>query len=172
LGKIKEYKLVKLIIGFIFKNEAIFIKSKNILCKKFGRVDFESPEINFNHTDHYKREMGGGLKKKFISFARLISMQDLSKIKLYTNKLEHKFSINKMRQINIDPGYLDSAKLVLATTKDYAHRIFLSKGIFGEVTLTYRGSSFVDNDWTYTDYRSKEYIKIFNQMRSLYLPVK
>ena len=76
----------------------------------------------------------------------------------------------KCRLINIDPGYVDLAKLVLATTKDYAHRIFLRKGIFAEITLTFRGSSFSVNDWTYPDYRSKEYIDIFNQIRKLYCP--
>lgn len=172
MGKIRKYNPVKLIIGFIYQDEAVFIKIKNKLIRKFGKIDFQSQEFNFCHTDHYKVEMGEGLKKKFVSFAKLISLQNLSQIKLYTNRLEDKFSIDKRRQINIDPGYLDLAKLVLATTKDYAHRIFLSDGIFGEVTLTFRGNSFVYNDWTYLDYRSSEYIAMFNQIRSLYAVVK
>ena len=168
MGKIRKDNLVKLIIGFIYKDEAIFIKIKNKLMSKFGKIDFQSQEFNFSHTDHYRAEMGEGLKKKFVSFTRLIPMPSLSKIKRYTNRLEDKFSINKRRQINIDPGYLDLAKLVLATTKDYAHRISLGKGIFAEVTLTFRGNSFVHNAWTYLDYRSQEYISMFNQIRALY----
>ena len=81
-----------------------------------------------------------------------------------------KFLIVKSRQVNIDPGYLDLAKLVLATTKDYAHRIFLRKGVFAEIALSFRGASFSANAWTYPDYASKEYIDIFNQMRKLYAP--
>ena len=96
-------------------------------------------------------------------------MQDLYRIKLYTHRLEKKFLAAKLRQINIDPGYLDLAKLVLATTKDYAHRVFLRKGIFAEITLSFRGDSFGANDWTYPDYRTQEYIDIFNQIRKLYL---
>ena len=114
--------------------------------------------------------MGKGLTRRFISFSKLIPIQDLYRIKLYTNRLEEKFSVAKHRQINIDPGYLDLAKLVLASTKDYAHRIFLRKGIFAEITLTYRQDSFSRNDWTYPDYCSKEYIEIFNQIRKLYAP--
>jgi hypothetical protein len=167
---VKNNFKVKLVIGFIYKDEAVFIKAKDWLKKKFGKIDFESAGIDFNCTDHYELEMGKGLKRKFISFSKLISIADLYRVKLYANRLETKFLTAKRRQINIDPGYLDLAKLVLATTKDYAHRIFLRKGIFAEVTLSFRGSSFSANEWTYPDYCSKEYIDIFNQIRKLYAP--
>jgi len=190
---------VKLVIGFIYQDEAIFIKAKEKLSKKFGKIDFESASLDFNYTDYYEAEMGKGLKRKFISFSKPISIADLYRVKLYTNRLETKFligaqnalrlsadasvadhlgkkpralargdSLAKSRQVNIDPGYLDLAKLVLATTKDYAHRIFLRKGIFAEITLSFRGNSFSANEWAYPDYRSKEYIDIFNQIRKLF----
>jgi len=124
--------------------------------------------MKFNHTDYYAAQMGTNLKRKFISFSKAIPIQELYRIKLYTNRLETRFLMAKLRQVNIDPGYLDLAKLVLATTKDYAHRIFLGKGIFAEIALTYRANSFSPNEWTYPDYRSKEYIDIFNQIRKLY----
>jgi Domain of unknown function (DUF4416) len=169
VNKIRKHNLkVKLVIGFIYKDEAIFIKTKEKLIKKFGRVDFTSGCLEFNYTDYYEAEMGKALKRRFISFSRLIPIQDLYRIKLYTNRLEQKFSNAKLRRINIDPGYVDLAKLVLATTKDYAHRIFLRKGIFAEITLSFRDGLFSANEWTYPDYRSKEYIDIFNQIRKLY----
>jgi hypothetical protein len=161
---------VKLVIGFIYKDEAVFIRARQLLKKTFGKIDFESLELDFNYTDYYAAEMGKGLKRKFISFSELIPIDDLYRIKLYANWLETKFSNAKCRQINIDPGYLDLAKLVLATTKDYAHRIYLRKGIFAEITLSFRGDSFSPNEWTYPDYRTKEYIDIFNQIRKLYAP--
>jgi hypothetical protein len=161
---------VKLVIGLIYKDEAIFIKIRRVLKKKFGKIDFESAAIDFKHTDYYEAEMGKQLKKRFISFSKLIPIEHLYRIKLYSNRLESKFSAGKCRRINIDPGYLDLAKFVLATTKDYAHRIFLRKGIFAEIALTFRGSSFSPNEWTYSDYRSDEYINIFNQIRKLYAP--
>lgn len=159
---------VKLVIGFIYKDEAIFIKAKERLKKRFGKIDFESKVLDFNYTDYYEAQMGKGLKRKFVSFSKLISIADLYRIKLYTHRLETKFLTAKYRQVNIDPGYMDLAKLVLATTKDYAHRIFLRKGIFAEITLSFRGNSFSANEWTYPDYRSQEYIDIFNQIRKLY----
>lgn len=167
--KIRKHNPVKLVIGFIYKDEAIFIRAKDKLKRKFGGTDFESEPIDFNYTGYYKEEMGSNLKRRFISFRKPIPIQDLYRIKLYTNRLEARFLLSKCRQINIDPGYLDPAKLVLATTKDYAHRIFLRKGIFAEITLSFRGNSFSPNDWTYPDYRSKEYIDIFNQIRKLYV---
>jgi hypothetical protein len=158
------------VIGLIFKDEAIFIKAQEKLRKRFGKIDFVSACLDFNCTDHYEAEMGKALKRRFLSFTKLIPIQDLYRVKLYTNRLERKFLIAKFRQVNIDPGYMDLAKLVLATTKDYAHRIFLRKGIFAEITLSFRGNSFSANAWTYPDYCSKEYISIFNQIRKLYVP--
>lgn len=166
----KYNRKVKLIIGFIYKDEAIFIKVKEKLRKKFGKIDFVSDYLDFNYTDYYEAEMGKALKRRFVSFTKLIHIQDLYRLKLYTRRLETKFLIAKTRQVNIDPGYIDLAKLVLATTKDYAHRIFLRKGIFAEITLSFRGNSFSANEWTYPDYCSKEYIDIFNQIRKLYVP--
>jgi len=168
LGKVRRHNFrAKLIVGFIYKDEAFFIKSRDSLKRKFGWIDFESGPLDFSCTAYYEKEMGPGLKRQFISFSRLISIQDLYRVKLYTNRLEIKLSNSARRQVNIDPGYMDLAKLVLASTKDYAHRIYLRKGIFGEVTLKYRDNSFTPNDWTYPDYRSKEYIDIFNQIRGL-----
>ena len=154
-------------MGFIYKDEAIFIKSRDKLEKRFGRVDFQSDPLDFNYTTYYEKEMGSGLKRRFISFSKLIPIEDLYRIKLYTNRLEARFLDSGARQVNIDPGYVDLAKLVLASTKDYAHRIYLRKGIFAEITLSYRNNSFVFNDWTYPDYRSQEYIDIFNKIRLL-----
>lgn len=168
MGKIRKYNPVKLVIGFIYKDEAVFIKARDRLKKAFGSLDFESGPIEFTCTKHYEEEMGSNLKKRFISFKRLMAIGNLYRIKLYTNRLEEKFLSSGRRLINIDPGYLDLAKLVLATTKDYAHRIYLRKGIFAEITLSFRGNSFSPNDWAYPDYRTQEYIGIFNQIRSLY----
>jgi hypothetical protein len=167
VGKIRKYNPVKLILGFIYSDEAVFIQARNKLKIKFGKIDFQSPILDFNYTDYYKLEMGDALKRRFISFSKLIPASELYRIKLYTNRLESKFLKASNRLINLDPGYLDKAKLVLASTKDYAHRIYLHKGIFAEITLSYRGNSFSPNEWSYPDYRSKEYIEIFNQIRTL-----
>ena len=168
MGKIAPDKPVKLIAGFIFKDRQAFDKAKAILIRRFGKVDFESQPIPFGLTDYYREEIGEGLSKVFISFDKLIFPQAIPKIKLLTNNIERKFSLAGKRLVNIDPGYLDLAKLVLASTKDYAHRIYLDKGIYVEITLSYQGKSFQGWQWTYPDFRTSEYINIFNHIRGLY----
>ncbi|MDD5775195.1 MAG: DUF4416 family protein, partial [Candidatus Omnitrophica bacterium] len=134
----------------------------------FGPIDYESPELPFKHTDYYRREFGTCLIRRFIAFSRLIVPSALASIKIRTNKIEHKTSRSGKRLVNIDPGYIDMAKLVLASTKDFCHRIYLDRGIFAEITLVYRKDSFTRQEWTYPDYRTPEYIAVFNRIRKDY----
>lgn len=169
MGRINKQRPVKLIVGFIFKEEDTFNKAKGFLERLFGKVDFESQTLPFKHTDYYYLEFGKNLKRKFISFRKLISTPDLPKIKISTNRIEARLSLGASRLINIDPGYLDLSKLILASTKDYKHRIYLNKGIYAEVTLFYQNKSFRFWQWTYPDYKTPEYIAIFNQIRENYV---
>ncbi|PIP20976.1 MAG: hypothetical protein COX40_01805 [Candidatus Omnitrophica bacterium CG23_combo_of_CG06-09_8_20_14_all_40_11] len=159
---------VKLVIGFIFQDESALNKAKAILKSRFGKIDFESQTLAFTHTNYYEAEFGKNLKRKFISFQKLILPQNLPKIKINTNIIEEKLSKHGLRIINIDPGYLDMAKLILASTKDYKHRIYLDKGIYAEITLFYQNKNFTPWEWTYPDYKSSDYIAIFNHIRALY----
>ena len=168
MGRINKHQPVKLVIGFIFREESTLDKTKNILRKGFGKIDYESQALAFTHTDYYETEFGKNLKRKFISFQNLIQPQNLTKIKITTNAIEKKLSRNGLRLINIDPGYLDTAKLILASIKDYKHRIYLDKGIYAEITLFYQNKSFTSWEWTYPDYKSYDYIRIFNQIREIY----
>ncbi|MBU4345787.1 MAG: DUF4416 family protein [Candidatus Omnitrophica bacterium] len=168
MGKIKAHQPVKLIVGFIFKEEGTCLKAQASLERRFGRADFQSQALDFIHTGYYEKEFGKGLKRKFISFKKLIAPHTLAKIKIITNQIEKKLSRAGIRRINIDPGYLTLAKLILATTKDYRHRIYLRKGIYAEVTLSYQGKTFCPWEWTFADYKTVEYIDIFNRIRELY----
>lgn len=168
MGKAKKHPPVKLVMGFIFKDKNLMNKTKNILEKRFGKIDFESEGIPFRHTDYYEKEFGKDLNRKFISFKKLIRPQEMPKIKIITNRIEQGMSGGLNRKINIDPCYIDLSKLVLASTKDYKHRIYLNKGIYAEVTLFYQDKSFRFWDWTYPDYKTREYITIFNKIRNDY----
>ena len=172
MGKITKPRPVKLISGVIASDAAIFESSEKVLQKVFGHIDYMSQIIDFDFTHYYKKEMGNGLRRRFISFKRLIDPSELVKIKLTTNRIEGSFAkkirtVN--RPINIDPGYINDAKVVLATTKDYSHRVYLSKGVYSEVTLYYKDYKFNPWPWSYPDYRTKEYIDIFNHIRNLYM---
>lgn len=168
MGIVTRVKPVKLICGFIFQDDKYLIKAKGILSRKFGKIDFESKALPFNFTDYYTREFGTDLKRVFVSFENLIKPDYLALAKIITNLVEKKLSSGGNRRINIDPGYLDSARLVLASTKDFAHRIYLNKGIFAETTLVFRDHSFRSWEWTYPDYKKEEYITIFNKIRSIF----
>lgn len=168
MGKINPVNPLKLIAGFIFKDDAVFRQTLILLENNFGKIDFESPALKFDYTDYYENELGTGLLRKFVSFKKLILPSSLAKIKSFTNTLELNLAFNNKRQINIDPGYLGLAKLVLATTKDFAHRIYLKQGIYADVTLFYSKNSFTFREWTYPDYRTPEYIEIFNHIREIY----
>ncbi len=168
MGKITPNKPVKLIIGFIFKESRALDKAKAILEARFGKIDFASAILPFSLTDYYQAEFGSDLKRVFISFKQLIWPGDLAAIKISTNKIEERISVGHRRLVNIDPGYLDLAKLVLASTKDYAHRVYLDKGIYAEITLFYQGKGFCAWVWTYPDYRTNDYRNIFNQIREIY----
>ncbi len=171
MGKIKGHPPVKLIVGMITSDEKLFNIAESMLSDKFGSIDFYSEILAFDYTDYYKPEMGENLKRKFISFEKFIHPENLAEIKILTNELEKNFLIenSEKRRINIDPGYLTAAKLVLASTKDHIHRIYLGRGIYAEITLQMQGKSFHPWQWTYPDYRSEEYIRIFNSIRQIYM---
>lgn len=171
MGKIKGHPPVKLIVGMITSDEKLLNIAEKMLADEFGNIDFHSEILSFDYTDYYEPEMGENLKRKFISFKNLIHPENLAEIKILTNELEKNFLIEgtEKRCINLDPGYLTAAKLVLASTKDHIHRIYLCKGIFAEITLQMQGKTFRPWQWTYPDYRSEEYIKIFNSIRQIYM---
>ena len=154
--------------GFIFSREQTYLETRHILEKKFGKSDFESPILPFNFTQYYRKEFGNNLERRFLSFKRLVHAEDLAQIKIITNRIEKRFSQQGRRQINIDPGVLSLAKVTLATTKDYKHRIYLNKGIYAEITLYYQDKSYRSWEWTYPDYKTQEYIQIFNTIRKIY----
>ena len=167
MGQISPSHPSKLIIGLIYRDILIKDESVSFLKKRFGKIDFQGPEIDFNYTDYYFPELGAPLKRAFISFDQLRPEDELAEIKLHTNKLEERLSVKGKRRINIDPGFLSGGKLILATTKDQCHRVYLGKGIFAEATLFYKDAAFRPWPWTYPDYQSKEYADIFNIIRRL-----
>ena len=171
MGDIKTHPPVKLIVGMIASDAELFSSAENILSEKFGEIDFASEVMKFDYTDYYRKEMGEDLLRKFIAFKQFVKPEELAEIKIYTNEVEKKLlsAETENRGINLDPGYITAAKLVLATTKDNIHRIYLRDGIYAEITLEMAGKSFRPWKWTYRDYRTDEYIAIFNEIRRLYM---
>jgi hypothetical protein len=161
---------VKLIVGMIFRDLRCCETASGILTKRFGPVDTFSPVLVFDQTDYYEKEMGPELKRRFLSFSRLVPAHRLPSIKVFANKLEKKLSPGKKgRWVNLDPGYITPSKLVLATTKNFSHRLYIKDGIFEEVTLRFEERSFRPFPWTYPDYRTQPYLDFFGAVRERYL---
>jgi hypothetical protein len=177
MGKIKEPWPAKLIASVFAASEELLEEAKARLSQEFGPIDFESELLPFDHTNYYAAEFGENLKRRFVAFEKLVHPGQLVEIKLLTNALEMEWAIEGKRQVNIDPGYVSHSKLVLATTKNHAHRIYLGpvlspskgQGIYAEVTLYFRDGTFRAWSWTYPDYASPPLIAIFNQIRALYV---
>lgn len=129
MGEVKTPSKAKLICGMITQDEQLFEMAQERLTIDFGPIDYESRILPFNQTDYYQLEMGPDLKREFIAFEPLIDRERLVEIKLSTNALEKELAKDGRRRINLDPGYLTPSKLILATTKDYSHRIYLGGGI-------------------------------------------
>ncbi|MDD5566311.1 MAG: DUF4416 family protein [Candidatus Omnitrophica bacterium] len=168
MGKATKPLPVKLVVGCISRENGLLQKALQPLTRAFGDIDYQSAPIPFTFTNYYEKEFGKDLTRTFISFNPLILPEKLPRVKIFTNSLEATLAQQGRRCINIDPGYLTLAKFVLASTKDYAHRIYLGKGIYAETTLLFKKDSFQPWEWTYPDYRTQAYIEIFNRIREIY----
>ena len=173
MGIAQRPRPVKLITGIITSSQAFFNHTEKLLVKAFGRLDYKSRNIDFNCTEYYAKDMGTGLFRVFLSFDMLIDPARLAPVKLIANKIEERLARltrdTLKRPVNIDPGYITAAKLILASTKDYSHRIYLDKGIYAETTLIYRDKRFASCDWAYSDYRTDECIGIFTEIRDIFM---
>jgi hypothetical protein len=139
------------------------------LVQRYGPIILRSPPLPFTQTAYYNREMGAGLTRVYVAFKLLMDMGELAAVKHTTNRLEALWATPAgERRVNLDPGYLDLAKVVLASTKDHAHRVYIGAGIFAEVTLRYWHKNFQPWDWTYPDYRLPMTLAFFHQLRVLY----
>ena len=173
MGEAARPRRVKLICGLLAGRTEWLDGARDPLERTFGPVDLESETWPFDCTDYYEEEMGKGLLRRFLSFRELIDPENIVETKHATNRTEKALSDGipgaPRRPVNIDPGYVDLSKLVLATTKDYAHRVYLRAGIYAEATLRWRGGTFEPWEWTYPDYRTESYLRFFSRVRDLYV---
>lgn len=168
----KEFTPVKLICGVIYKEEALYDEVKRRLAGEWGSVDSESAPFPFDLTDYYRAEMGAGLSRRFMSFETLIAPEALPALKIRAIDLEG--SLREVRgapgrPVNIDPGYLSAAALVMATAKDFAHRIPLARGIYAHLEFLFTKTGVKTLDWTYPDLRREPAMAYFRSVRELYL---
>jgi hypothetical protein len=146
----------KLVIGFFLHDRSLLHHVVEPLQAEFGSIDMVSPWFAFDYTDYYAAEMGTELFRRLLVFNRLIDQQALAGIKCITNALEKRFAENGKRRLNIDPGYLLQERFVLATGKNYTHRIYIGQGIYADLTLMFQKGAYQILPWTYPDYAAPD----------------
>lgn len=159
----------KLVIGIFTSRKDFFTPLASKLSGLYGRADTVSAWMEFDYTDYYEKEMGAPLYRRMMSFEPLMDQDDLADIKLATNALEQGCAGPGGRQVNIDPGYMALSRFVLATGKDFAHRISVGKGIYGDLTLLYKNGAFATLPWTYPDYADKTMLSYLSSVRNKYV---
>jgi len=169
VGTEKQAGEARLICGLIYSDADLCGRALARLEQEFGPIEDRSPEYPFNFTDYYRPEMGDGLVRRFVSFERPFGPGSLAEAKLATNRIELELGDAKessfRRRVNIDPGYITPAKLVLATTKDFSHRVYLRDGIYAEVTLQFGSAGPRAQPWTYPDFASGLYSDFLMKVR-------
>jgi hypothetical protein len=169
MGEIHSPSPVLLIIAASSRYDAALEWARTTAVKHLGSIAHSSEPFDFSETAYYTATMGADLKKQFLAFDRLIDPASLASIKRQTNAWEAEYAAlqhhPEPRPLNLDPGYITPAKLVLASTKDHAHRIYLADGIYAEITLSYRRRNWQPMEWTYPDYRRADYQQFFTQCR-------
>jgi len=172
MAEIKPFTPAKLICGIISGRDIFFREGEERLTALFGPVDIRSQTFDFDLTDYYEPQMGKGLKRLFLAFEQLVNPERLSEIKLRTNELEEEIGGRfgeALRHVNIDPGILTASALIMATAKNFSHRIPLRQGIYGHLEFLFTKAGVKTLDWTYPDFRKVNTQAFFGEVRRNYL---
>jgi len=169
VGAVREPLWVKPVCAATFRPGIGADAVRDALEGMFGPVEDRSDVFDFSFSRYYEHEMGAGLKKAFFSFRDPVRPGFLPGMKRRTNAFEGAWMEGGRRRINLDPGYITGAKLVLASTKDFAHRVYLGRGIYGDVQLRYVHGRFCTSEWTYPDYQTGPALSFFERVRETFV---
>ncbi|MBA4394257.1 MAG: DUF4416 domain-containing protein [Desulfobacca sp.] len=169
LSKPKEPLPAKLVISLIYRERSAAQAGWKVIEKTWGPLDFLSEVRPFDYTSYYDKEMGRPLYRRWATFRDLVFQDRLADIKWQALDIEKQWVSDQRRQLNLDPGLITAERLVLATGKNFSHRIYLGKGIFGDLTLLFFKGSYQPLPWTYPDYRDEQSLWMFNKIREKYL---
>jgi hypothetical protein len=171
VGTLRLPEPVKLFAGVLVAESGLVPLVEERLIAAFGPVDHRSDLIPFDFTDYYAEAMGDVLERIFFSFRNLVEADALAPTKLETNRIENETwpsGADVARPVNVDPGYIEQSKVVLASTKNFYHRVYLRDGVFAEITMHFKNNTFQFFPWTYPDYESRDYQEFFLRMRQIY----
>jgi hypothetical protein len=176
MGEIHDPSPVLLIVAVSSRHAEALDWARQRIGERHGPVALVSDAFDFTETDYYTATMGTNLKKQFVACEVPIDPGLLPDVKREANAWEAEYTAlhrhAEPRPLNLDPGYITPAKLVLASTKDHAHRLYLHGGIYAEVTLSYQHRCWQPRQWTYPDYRREDYQRFFSECRDLLLATR
>ncbi len=159
---------VKLICGILYSDDLLLEAAFRALSEQFSRIDYTSPVYPFNVTDYYVPEMGAPIWRLFCSFRDLVNPGTLAGIKIACNRIEEDLAVAGQRKVNLDPGYMDWDKMVLASAKYNAHKIYLDQGIYADLTLRYERGVYHPAPYAFPDFKSGQYNEAFLRIRAKY----
>lgn len=168
MGHIKTPQKALPFIGILFTPGVSLNPVIHALKDEMGEHILQSEAIDFKHTTYYTEEMGEIIRRQWYVFNDLVDPSQITRFKQTTNALENQhLDHHNNRQINIDPGLITMSNVILASTKNYSHRIYLGQGIYAEVTLMFKDKQYRALEWTYPDYRETATRDFFKRARDL-----
>ena len=171
MGAIYDFEEEKLIVGVIYSDKETLDKAMKMLTDAFGEVDCVCEEFSFSEefSNYYDGELGGEGLRRIYSFKDTVDPSRQAEIKELTNEFERILSVDGNRKINLDPGFINHGRLMLATTKAAGFRIPLARGIYTELTLFWARGEWHKFPWSYRDYQSERVQKFLTKVRGIYL---
>jgi hypothetical protein len=170
LAKPRPIEPVIRFVAIIASEDTVRQWALRLIVRQWGDTVEVSPPLPFEAGGYYTDEMGPRLTKVMVALRDPCDPAGLADWKLATNEWEmsamKEFPGGVVRPLNLDPGYITQAKLVLATVKDRDHRVYLHDGIFGEITLSYVAGQWIGHRWTYPDYRTEEVFEFATRCRN------
>lgn len=159
---------VKLFFGVLYSDEVLLKKAFELIEAWYSPIDFQSAPVPFDMTDYYVSEMGESICRIFVSVQKLVSPKQLARVKIESNDIEESLSVEGQRKVNLDPGYLDYDKVVLASAKYNGDKVYLDFGIWADLTLRYKNGEFEPYPWSFPDFKTGLYDSVFKKIRELY----
>ncbi|NLD99095.1 MAG: DUF4416 family protein, partial [Fibrobacter sp.] len=148
---------VKYFIAVLFSDSKLLCDARQRICSLWGEIDIEGEDHLFDVTDYYKEEMGEPIYRRIVSLNTLYDPMLIVQMKLICNNLEKELSVNGKRSINLDAGYLDHNKILLASAKEAGQKIYLGDGIYADLAGRYKAGKYQPFEWSFPDFKDGRY---------------
>ena len=159
---------VKLFCGVLYSDEQLLNDSRLLLVEKYGEIDYQGDQFNFEISEYYRTEMGWPIYRRFWAFETLINPNEIARLKIECNEIEDQLTVAGNRKVNLDPGYMDYDKIVLASAKYNGQKIYLDYGIYADLTLRYEKGEYYPYPWSFPDFKEGQYNQTFLRIREIY----